>query len=212
MAKTRIKICGIVSESDALECLKAGADYLGFNFWRGSPRHIEPQQAKEILERLRQSGVTRLDAVGVFVDAPAEEIRRTLAACGANIVQLHGSESPQDVAALQGLFRIKAIQIEDPSCAKAMDRYGAEAYLADSPSSGGRGGTGQAYDYSLTIEAARRHRLFLAGGLTAETVGQAIEMVRPYGVDVASGVEISPGVKDIEKVRAFCKAVREAAA
>ncbi|MCX7016505.1 MAG: phosphoribosylanthranilate isomerase [Candidatus Sumerlaeota bacterium] len=209
MPQTKIKICGIVSPGEALHALRCGADFLGFNFYPPSPRYIAPETVGEILAFLRANGYGRVEAVGVFVDCPPADIRRIASERGLRIVQLHGSETPDDVKQLDGFTRIKAVRVRDASCAEEMARYGAEAYLAEAPSLAAPGGTGQSYDYALAREAARRHRLFLAGGLRPETVAEAIRIVRPYAVDVASGVESAPGVKDPAKVEAFCRAVRE---
>jgi phosphoribosylanthranilate isomerase len=210
MATTKIKICGITSADDALACLKAGADFLGFNFYPKSPRYLKPEQAKGVLDDLRMQGFGNAMAVGLFVNAPVEEIRRAMALCGMRIVQLHGSETRETIEQLKGFLRIKAVKMADASSAEAMESLGADAYLAEAPHPTLEGGTGMSYDYAVAAEPARKHKLFLAGGLDAENVAEAIRRVQPFAVDVASGVERGPGKKDNRKVEAFCRAVRGA--
>jgi phosphoribosylanthranilate isomerase len=210
MASVKIKICGITSPGDARMCLESGADYLGFNFYPPSPRYIEPHRAREIVETLKTEGFRNAFGVGLFVDTAPVEIRRTMDAAGLEIVQLSGNESAGDIARLKGYTRIKSVKMTKDFDPAALDALGADIYLADTPHPTLAGGTGEAYDYSLAREAARRCRLFLAGGLTPETVARAIQDARPFGVDVATGVEIAPGRKDPGKVAAFCSAVRKA--
>ena len=208
MASVKTKICGITSVGDARMCLESGADFLGFNFYPPSPRYIEPDRAREIVELLKNEGFREAIGVGLFVDTQPDEIRRTMETTGLGIVQLSGSESAGDIARLAGYTRIKKVKMTNDFDPAAMDALGAEIYLADTPHPTLAGGTGEAYDYSLAKEAARRCRLFLAGGLTPETVAEAIRTVMPFGVDVATGVESAPGIKDPAKVLAFCEAVR----
>ncbi len=212
MSRTRIKICGITNTGDAHEALKAGADFLGFNFHALSSRYIKPQRVKGILEFLRMQGVKKMQGVGVFVDEDPEEIRRILRITGLRIVQLHGNETPQDVASLKGFLRIKAVKVTKPEWADQLDRYGADAYLAEAPHATLPGGSGMSYDYSLVEPATQGQKIFLAGGLNPRNVAEAVRLVHPYAVDVASGVESTPGHKDIEAMRAFCQAVRSAGA
>ena len=208
MASVKIKICGIKTIGDARMCLESGADYLGFNFYPPSPRYIEPERAREIVDTLRSEGFTEDFGVGLFVNTPPEEARRTMGIAGLKIVQLAGNESAEDIARLEGFTRIKSVKMTEDFDPASMDALGAEFYLADTPHPTLAGGTGEAYDYSLARDAARRHGLFLAGGLTPETVADAVRIVDPYAVDVATGVESSPGKKDPGKVAAFCNAVR----
>lgn len=204
-----VKICGVTNLEDALAAVEAGADALGFNFWRGSKRHVEAEAARRIVERLPGSVL----AVGVFVNAEAGEVERTAREVGLGAVQLHGDESPDYCRALKGSHVIKALRVGEAFEPEEATRYDASAVLLDAFCAAERGGTGRSFDW----EVARRvralvPRLYLAGGLTPETVAGAVRGVAPYAVDVCSGVESAPGRKDAARVRAFVSAARGAAA
>lgn len=202
----RVKICGITNLSDALMSVEAGADALGFNFWRGSARFIEPAAAREIIERLPESVL----CVGVFVneDAP-ETVERMARRAGVAAVQLHGDETPDYCRAVHGQQVIKALRVGEGFRPEDVLQFETGAVLLDAFSQGARGGTGQTFDWTI----ARRVRalvaeLYLAGGLTVENVAEAIAAVEPFAVDVCSGVENAPGRKDAARVRAFVAAAR----
>jgi phosphoribosylanthranilate isomerase len=200
----RVKVCGITNLEDALASVDAGAHALGFNFYRRSPRYVEPARAREIVERLPPD-------VGVFVNEDCEAVARIVEESGVGAAQLHGDESPAYCVALKGLRLIKALRVGDGFAPEQATEYGAESILLDSFSATARGGTGHTFDWTL----ARRTRelvpkLFLAGGLTPENVAEAISSVEPYAVDVCSGVESRPGVKNPDRVREFFAAVRRA--
>ena len=201
--RTRVKMCGITSLEDARVCLDAGADALGFNFWPGSKRHVPVSRAVKIIESL-PAGVLR---VGVFVRASPEEVRRTVASVGLGAVQLHGDEDPSEyVGAGVPLWQVLRIETSLPD--SVSDR--ASELLLDARAEG-FGGSGRSFDWSLAHQARRFGLPFwLAGGLTPLNVAEAVRRAAPDGVDVASGVESSPGVKDPERVRAFVAAVRAA--
>ena len=203
----RVKVCGITNLNDARACVEAGAYALGFNFYPKSPRYLPLLEAAEIVSKLPEG----VFAVGVFVNEPdSVELRTAAKTAGLHAVQLHGDESPSFCKSLNGLFVIKALRVGGgfrPSQAASFDT---DAILLDAFSSGLYGGTGQSFDWTVaarTKEFARK--LFLAGGLNATNVGQAIKAVRPYAVDVCSGVEISPGRKDLAKLSAFMDAIRK---
>ncbi|PYS92902.1 MAG: phosphoribosylanthranilate isomerase [Acidobacteria bacterium] len=204
----QVKICGITNLADALAAVEAGADALGFNFYRRSPRFITTAAAHEIIARLPSSVLT----VGVFVnEGEPAQVARMAAAAGVAAVQLHGEESPDYCAALSAQRVIKALRVGDSFTPEQAASYRTHAILLDAYSPRAHGGTGRSFDWSL----ARRTRdlvthLFLAGGLTTENVGAAIAAVRPFAVDVCSGVEAAPGKKDVAKLRAFVAAVRAA--
>ncbi len=205
-----VKICGITSEGDAALAVDAGADAIGFVFWPRSARKVSPERAAAIARELPDA-VLR---VGVFVDAPAEEMTRVADAVGLDLLQLHGEEPP---AALAGLPRpvLKAIRVGPGFSRDEALRYVANAagILVDTRLAGEerRGGTGAAFDWSLVKGLAERVPfLVLAGGLGPSNVAEAIRAVRPHAVDVSSGVEAGPGRKDPEKVRAFVDAARSA--
>ncbi|HEX8161274.1 MAG TPA: phosphoribosylanthranilate isomerase [Pyrinomonadaceae bacterium] len=203
----KVKVCGITNLGDALASVEAGADALGFNFYRRSPRYVEPARAREIVGRV-PPGVL---CVGVFVNEEREAVARAVAESGVGAAQLHGDESPAYCETLRGMRLIKALRVGEGFAPERATDYAAESILLDSFSASARGGTGRTFDWAL----ARRTRslvaqLYLAGGLTPENVAEAISAVGPYAVDVCSGVEARPGVKDPERVRQFFAAVGRA--
>jgi phosphoribosylanthranilate isomerase len=202
---TRVKICGITSAEDAAAAVEAGADALGFVFVRGTPRHVQPEAAARIVQELPPF----LTAVGVFVDQPLEEVLRTAEQCGLQAVQLHGEE-PAEYSRRIPIRVIKAIRVREAADLRPIATYPAHAFLLDAFVEGLAGGTGTSISWELARQAKGRLPIILSGGLRPETVGGAVRAVRPYGVDVSSGVEKSPGRKDHEKVREFIAAVREA--
>lgn len=205
----KVKVCGITNLEDALEAVAAGADALGFNFYRRSPRYVAPEEARRIISELQGAAVL---CVGVFVneDRAATVARMAAEACVA-AVQLHGDESPEYCVELGGQRVIKALRVGKDFAPEAARAYRAESVLLDAYSASARGGTGETFDWEL----ARRTRelvaqLYLAGGLTPENVADAIAAVGPYAVDVCSGVELAPGRKDAVRMREFVSAVRAA--
>ena len=201
----RVKVCGITSAEDGLMAIDAGADALGFVFYAKSSRYIAPETAAEIVQQLPPL-VTR---VGVFVDSGLEEVREIMSLCGLDVAQLHGEESVEYCRALFPRV-IKAFRIRGPATVERLAEYRAAAYLLDAYSPALVGGTGETFDWDLAREARRHGPVILAGGLTPENVRQAIGVVRPYGVDVSTGVESAPGKKDAGLVRAFIKAAKRA--
>ncbi|MBI2895258.1 MAG: phosphoribosylanthranilate isomerase [Deltaproteobacteria bacterium] len=201
MAAPIVKICGATSIDEALAIVRAGADAVGLNFWSGSPRRVSVELAAEIAGALPESVWT----VGVFVDADPIEIERVRGRVRLTVVQLHGHETAEVCARLgRGVW--KAVRRLDE-----VGAYGCDAYVLDAASGEAPGGTGIRVDPELAVQAALRARVVLAGGLTPENVGDAVRLVRPWGVDVASGVEARPGVKDPGKVEAFVRAAKGAA-
>ncbi|HEU4690936.1 MAG TPA: phosphoribosylanthranilate isomerase, partial [Vicinamibacterales bacterium] len=192
-----LKVCGITRLVDALHALQQGATALGFVFWERSPRKIDPGQAKAIIAALPK-GTT---AVAVFVNESVEQVQEVVKVTGVKVVQLHGDETAGDFNRLDcPLFR--SVTLDD--LVDTARGWPAETtFLLDANDRVRRGGTGKAIDWDRAAVAARHHRLVLAGGLTPLNVEEAIRRVRPYGVDVSSGVESSPGIKDFEKVSAF---------
>jgi len=203
----KVKICGITSPADAETAIEAGADALGFVFWEKSSRNITPLEAASIINRLPPFVVT----VGVFVNEDAERIRETVLAAGLSCVQLHGDETPARAAEVAGLAcprLIKAFRVREGFDIMTLDAYAVQACLLDAYKPGMPGGTGETFNWALAIEAAKKKRIILSGGLTPDNVAEAIRTVRPYAVDVSSGVESSPGRKDAAKVRRFIKAAK----
>ena len=200
----RIKICGITNVDDALHAVDAGADALGFIFYPESPRYVTPDTVRSIIERLPPFTTS----IGVFVNADRDGIQQVIRECGLSLVQLHGDESPGDCLAL-GRPVIKAIRLRSRDDVTRMSEYAVRGFVLDAFVEGTWGGTGKMLDWGLAREATRYGPTILAGGLTPDNVGRAVAEVHPYGVDVSSGVEISPGKKDSEKVRRFIVAARK---
>ncbi len=203
-----VKICGITNLEDALLSVAAGADALGFNFYRPSPRYIEPLAAREIIDRLPGNVLT----VGVFVnEATPETVERISSNAGVAAVQLHGDESPEYCRALRGRYVIKVLTVRnDFEPHRALD-YEVQAIMLDTFDPEMRGGTGRSIDWSVARKTrALVPKFFLAGGLSSENVQEAITAVDPYGVDACSALEISPGKKLPDRVAAFVKAARVA--
>jgi phosphoribosylanthranilate isomerase len=199
-----LKICGITRLPDALHATQQGATALGFVFWPRSPRYVAPERAAEITAAL-PAAVTK---VGVFVNEPADRIRTIVAAAHLDVVQLHGDEQPLDGAVLDcPLFR--SATIDDAEEIMAVWPVGTPLLL-DAADRDRRGGTGTTVDWSRAAALARRRRIILAGGLSPENVSDAIAAVNPYGVDVSSGVEDAPGVKNGAKVTRFLANARAA--
>lgn len=206
--RARVKICGITRVEDALAAVEAGADALGFMFYPPSPRHLSLEAAQAIIALLPPF-VAR---VGVFVDASAEAIRTTADACGLDTLQLHGAETPEFCRTLAPRPVLKAFRIRGPECLEALPAYAGQAWLLDSYVAGTLGGTGRTFNWDLAATAVRQGgRVVLAGGLTPDNVAAAVRAVRPWAVDVSSGVEASPGCKDPARMRDFLQAVASAA-
>jgi phosphoribosylanthranilate isomerase len=204
MSETRVKICGITNLADALAAADAGADALGLNFYEKSPRHISLKTAAEVSQKLPPF-VMR---VGLFVNAPEELVMRAIGECSLTMLQFHGDEPPEFCTQF-GLMSMKAFRIRDAESLRQIPQFETDAYLLDAYSPDARGGTGETFNWDLAIEAqAFGKPIFLAGGLTPENVADAVRKVKPFGVDVSSGVESSPGKKDHAKIRAFIAAVR----
>ncbi len=208
-----VKICGITTLEDALACIEAGADWLGFNFYPRSPRYLTPTACVEITAALRRSH-PRVKLVGVFVDAPIQEVIAILDGCRLHLAQLCGHEPPEHLAML-GERGLKALRPADAAALEAdlatyPARGEAPAWLIDAYRPGEFGGTGHTADWSLAAGLARRVPILLAGGLKPGNVAQAVAQAQPWGVDVASGVESAPGRKDATLVRAFVQAARSA--
>lgn len=204
--RTRVKICGITDPGDAAAAVAAGADALGFVFHRPSGRYVAPERAAEIISGLPAF----VDAVGVVVDLEPAELDNIARVSGIGYFQFHGSEDPQSCEAV-GLPFLKALRVKpDTDIRSEAERYGrARGLLLDAFARDLPGGTGNTFDWSR-IPADLPAPVFLAGGLSVDNVGEAVRTVRPYGVDVSSGVERSPGVKDPQKITQFLRSVWDA--
>ncbi|MBL0226381.1 MAG: phosphoribosylanthranilate isomerase [Geobacteraceae bacterium] len=195
----KVKICGITCLEDALASVEAGADALGFVFYSQSPRHIFPEQAAEIIRRLPPF----VQTVGLFVNEELSIVNTTADRCGLDIIQLHGEETPEYCDSVMRRV-IKAFRVKDLTTLDSLVNYHVSGCLLDAWSPTALGGTGQTFNWDVAAEAVNRgHRIILAGGLTPDNISESIRLVRPYGVDVSSGVEINPGNKDATKVSRF---------
>lgn len=202
-----IKICGITNSDDALAAIRAGADALGFVFYPPSPRNV----SLELAARIATAVPAPVWRVGVFVDPALELVLDAIRACRLTLVQLHGTETP-DLCARIPVPVMKAFRVRDGSVLDDIARYQTEFVLLDAYDARAPGGTGSTFNWDLARAVVRTGRkVFLAGGLTPENIGRAIEHVHPFGVDASSGVESGPGRKDHEKIRAFVAAARAAA-
>jgi len=198
----RVKICGLTRRKDAEAAVELGADLLGFNFYPRSPRYVDPSLARSILADLPRAAGT----VGVFVNEEAARIIAVTAAAGVAMAQLHGDETAEFCAGLP-LPAIKAVRVGGADDLAGIEKYRVWAILIDSKTPG-FGGSGEKPDWGLAAQAGGKCRLILAGGLCPDNVAEAIGAVKPWGVDVASGVESAPGIKDAEKMKRFIEAVR----
>jgi phosphoribosylanthranilate isomerase len=202
----RVKICGLTNEADAHAAVAAGADALGFMFYRQSPRCLFLDQAAGIIRGLPPF-VAR---VGVFVNPTEDEVRQAVSRCDLDTLQFHGEETPEFCLRF-GRSVIKAFRIRDAASLQILRDYPVTAWLLDSYVPGQLGGTGAKFNWDLAVAAAQGGRpVILAGGLTPENVADALRQVRPYAVDVSSGVESAPGRKDAGKMRAFVQAAKSA--
>jgi len=206
MSNVRSKICGITRIEDALAAAEAGADAIGFVFYAKSPRAVDVRQARAIIAELPPFVTT----VGLFVNASRCELNEILEVVPLDLLQFHGDETPQ---ACEGYHRpwIKALRVRPGDDLEAACQLyaGARGILLDTYVAGVPGGTGEAFDWSL-VPAHLSKPIILAGGLSADNVGQAIAQVRPYAVDVSGGVEQAKGIKDAAKIEAFMQAVKQA--
>lgn len=197
-----MKVCGVTRREDALLAAALGADAVGFLFWRPSKRYVAPEAARAIVAALPPF----VTPVGLFVDEAPAAAREAARAAGVRAVQLHGGESPDDCRAFD-LPVLKAIGVDGPGALERAEAYEVAGLVLDAPSGGG---SGRAFDWSQVERRRPRAPFLVAGGLTPETVGEALARLSPYGVDVCSGVEASPGIKDHRKLERFFAAVRQA--
>ena len=201
---TKIKICGITEERDAIEAVHLGVDAIGFVFWRYSPRYISPRDAGRITAKLPPF----LTKVGVFVNEAADLVMDAAYAAGLTALQFHGDEEPEYCRRFT-MSWYKAVRVGPEFDPETLARYACTTYLLDGPAGDARGGSGLPGDWAKASAASRYGRIILAGGLTRDNVASAIEAARPYAVDVSSGVEVAPGKKDVDKMEALIARVRE---
>ncbi len=203
---TRVKICGITNPEDALAAVDAGADALGFVFYKESPRHIFPEEAAGIISLIPPF----IQTVGLFVNEEPDTINEISRLCKIDLVQLHGDEGPEQLSRIERRI-LKAFRVRAMTCLEPMKDFKAAGFLLDAFSPSFYGGTGKIFNWEIASEAVKRNpNIILAGGLTPENVPEAIRQVNPWGVDVSSGVESVPGKKDADKVRQFIRNAKEA--
>jgi len=200
----RVKICGITNSEDAHAAVEYGADALGFVFAK-SPRQITKEQARDIIAELPPF----VSPVGVFVDEKADMIKEICDFCGIQTVQLHGNEQPSYLKELEGYKLIKAFRVKEEDDLKQLANYKPHAFLLDSYVKGVMGGTGVSFNWEIARQAHKYGTIILSGGLTPKNVKEAIQMVKPYAVDVSSGVESSPGKKDKSLLKRFIANAKE---
>ena len=204
--RTRIKICGITCLEDAQFAVNCGVDALGFMFYEPSKRFIDVESASSICRALPPC----VSKVGVFVNASKEQVLHTQKACGLDVLQFHGEESP-DWCQQFDAKTMKAFRVGDVNSLEVIYSYDVDAWLVDSYTPGERGGTGHSFQWELLSDIRPyRKPLFLAGGLTPDNIQEAIREVQPFGVDISSGVESAPGRKCPDKVASFVRKVQEA--
>jgi phosphoribosylanthranilate isomerase len=204
--EVKVKFCGITSAADAEAAVQAGADALGLMFYPGSPRHISLETAQDIARRLPPYIIR----AGVFADPNPSDVFAAIQLCQLNVVQLHGNETPEFCLQF-GVMTMKAFRIQNADSLLPMSTYRTDAFLLDSHVKGKPGGTGETFNWDLALKAKKFGKpIFLAGGLTPQNVAEAVRKVAPFGVDVSSGIEQSPGKKDAQKMKDFIAAVRGA--
>ena len=200
----KVKICGITNYEDAIASLEMGADLLGFNFYRGSPRYIEPENVRAITSRLPAS----VDLAGVFVNAPIDEVREITERCRLDWVQLHGDEDAEFCRQFvyDNVKTMKALRVKDEADIALAEEYPTDAILLDAFDPKRYGGTGVSFDWNIIGHMTRR--VFLAGGINPDNAAEAVGL-GVYGIDVCSGIEAKPGKKDHVKMKALFQNIRD---
>ena len=202
--RIKIKVCGTTNLKDALFAVESGVDAIGFIFYKKSPRYILQKEAKDIVAKLPPF----VETVGVFVNETSDKVNRIAEQCKLTAIQLHGDESPAFCRRIKRRV-IKSFRVKDTNSFKGMADYDVSGFLLDSYNDESKGGTGKTFDWNLALRAKKQGPIILAGGLNPYNVYTAIHRVKPYGVDVCSGVEKSPGIKDSLKIDEFIKSVRK---
>ena len=200
--RIRTKICGITNLADARAAVRAGADLVGFVFYAKSPRRILPEEARPIIRRIPG----RVQKVGVFVNAPVAEVKSIADVCGLDVLQFHGAETAAYLRRFKGYKTIKAVRVKGAASLRRLSRYPADFFLFDAFHKKAFGGTGRTFDWVLLKRLkSLRKPFFISGGLTPDNIGELLERIRPYGVDVSSGVELRPGKKSRRLIRRFMR-------
>ncbi|MDP3730310.1 MAG: phosphoribosylanthranilate isomerase [Candidatus Omnitrophota bacterium] len=203
---TKIKICGITNKKDAIAAAELRPDMMGFVFYNGSKRYVEPRTVKDIINELPPF----IAKVGVFVDLDKNKVLEIAEECTLDMLQFHGDETPDYCSLFKDSYKIiKAFRMKDESSLKGINDYNADFYLLDAYSSNGYGGTGKSFDWNIIESFEFLKPIILSGGITPDNVRYVIEKFSPYGVDVSSGVEVSPGKKDTLLMKKFMENVRK---
>lgn len=203
---TKIKICGITNKRDAIAAAGLRPDMMGFVFYNGSKRYVEPKVVRDIANELPPF----ITKVGVFVDLDKNKVLEIAEECSLDMLQFHGDEAPDYCAGFENSYKvIKAFRIKDGDSLKGINDYNADFYMLDTYSSKEKGGTGESFDWKIIESFEFLRPVILSGGLTPYNVRDAIEKFSPYGVDVSSGVEVSPGKKDAPLMKKFVENVRK---
>lgn len=200
---TKVKVCGITRVADALKAVKYGANFLGFIF-ADSPRRVNVEQAARIIAEIPD----KVGKVGVFLNHPYDSVREIIKETGINYLQFHGNESPEYCREFR-LPVIKAFRVRDEKSLVALGRYQTAVYLLDSFHPDRAGGTGKTFDWQLAVKAGEYGKIIIAGGLNEENVQEAIHLTQPFAVDVSSGIEKSPGIKDELRMKRFIDKVKD---
>ena len=204
---TKVKICGITNLKDAKCCVEAGADFLGFVFYKKSKRYLRPLSVKKIIEKLPKTVLK----VGVFVNQTPAEVKKIAEICSLDLLQFHGDESPDYLKSFKACKTIKAFRLKERFSVTELKRYRQTLFLFDTFKKEAFGGTGEVFDWRLLLPLKKIKTPFIvSGGLTPGNVVPLIEKIQPFAVDVSSGVEVSPGKKDHRLVKSFIGAVRKA--
>ena len=204
---TKIKICGITNKIDAIRAAERGVEMLGFVFYKESKRYVEPMTVEDIVNELPPS----MGKVGVFVDEEIKKVNKAAENASLNILQFHGDETPEYCASFRGRYKvIKAFRLKDIKDLKRINDYDVDFYLFDTYKSDSIGGTGETFDWKILKDFEVLKPVILSGGLNPENVSRAIKEIVPYGVDVSTGVEASPGRKSAELMKRFVEKVRKA--
>ncbi len=203
---TKIKICGITNKRDAIAAASLGIDMMGFVFYNGSKRYVEPKIVRDIANELPPF----VAKVGVFVDLDKNKVIEIAEECALDMLQFHGDEAPDYCAGFKDSYKVmKAFRIKESGSLKGINDYNADFYILDAYSAEGKGGTGESFDWKIIESFEFLRPVILSGGLTPDNVRDAIERFSPYGVDVSSGVETSPGKKNIPLMKKFVENVRK---
>ena len=205
MPRTLIKICGLTTAEQTEACIDLGLDWIGFNCYPKSKRYVTPEKICQMMSVVPDNIVT----VGVFVNESAEQVVSIMQKTGMHLAQLHGDETPNYTKILS-ISAFKAFRVSSDFSLETISDYPNDLFLLDAYHESLYGGSGVSFDWEVARKATKKGRLLLAGGLTPENVENAVTSVRPFGVDVCSGVEVQPGLKDLKRVQAFISAIRQA--